>query len=227
MMRRLIFPIILGLAGIVVLCSLGIWQVQRMEWKNAILADISARMVGQGGPVPAILDPLRDKYSPVVALGRFTGQHMFVLSGMKDVGGGVQVISVLQTNDGRRLLVDRGFLSDQDKARPLTTADVQVTGNLHWPDEVTPYTPPPDAKTGLWFARDVPAMAAKMQTEAALIVARADTGDGIIPRPVDTQSIPNDHWGYAITWFLLAAVWAVMTLALIWRIAGPAATRRV
>jgi surfeit locus 1 family protein len=222
-MRRFLFPIVLGLAGIIVLCSLGIWQVQRMEWKNAILADITARMEGQPAPVPAVFDPARDKYSPVTASGRFTGQHMFVLSGMKDVGGGVQVISVLQTDDGRRLLVDRGFLSDQDKTRPLTTADVQVTGNLHWPDEVTPYTPPPDAKTGLWFARDVPAMAAKMQTEAALIVARAETGDGIIVRPVDTSSIPNDHWGYAITWFLLALTWAVMTAALIWRIAVPAA----
>ena len=32
--------------------------------------------------------------------------------------------------------------------------------------------------------------------------------------PVDTSTIPNDHWGYAITWFSLAAVWAGMTVAL-------------
>jgi surfeit locus 1 family protein len=51
-----------------------------------------------------------------------------------------------------------------------------------------------------------------------IIVARTDTGDGIEPIPVDTSSIPNDHWGYAITWFSLALVWAMMTGALIWRI---------
>jgi surfeit locus 1 family protein len=61
-------------------------------------------------------------------------------------------------------------------------------------------------------------MAQLLRTEAVLIVARQDTGDGIIPRPLDTSAIPNDHWGYAITWFLLAATWAVMTVALIWRI---------
>jgi surfeit locus 1 family protein len=51
-----------------------------------------------------------------------------------------------------------------------------------------------------------------------LIVASAPTGDGIVPVPVDTSSIPNDHWGYAIQWFLLAATWAGMTVFLLWRI---------
>jgi surfeit locus 1 family protein len=36
--------------------------------------------------------------------------------------------------------------------------------------------------------------------------------------PVDTSGIPNDHWGYAIQWFLLAATWAGMTVFLLWRI---------
>jgi surfeit locus 1 family protein len=61
-------------------------------------------------------------------------------------------------------------------------------------------------------------MATKLNTEPTLIVAREPTGDGITPVPVNTSTIPNDHWGYAITWFLLAAVWAVMTAALLWRI---------
>lgn len=226
-MRQIIFPILLGIAGITVLMSLGIWQVQRMQWKAAILADIDARLEGIAVQVPVSPNPQDDKYRPVAAQGAFTGEALYVISAMRDVGAGVQVMAVLQTNDGRRLLVDRGFLPDQDKARTLTQTEVQVVGNLHWPDEITPYTPPPDIKTGLWFARDVPAMAAKLGTEPVLIVARQDTGDGIIPRPVDSSSIPNDHWGYAITWFLLAATWAVMTVALIWRIRSGAVKGRV
>ncbi len=218
MQRRLIFPIVLGLGGIALLVSLGNWQVARMQWKNALLADINARLVGEAIPVPAAPTPEADKYRPVTAKGQFTGETLYVISGMKDIGAGVQVISVLASDDGRRLLVDRGFLPDQDKSKPLTTTDITVTGNLHWPEEVTTSTPPPDSKTGLWFARDVPAMAATLGTENLLIVASRDTGDAITPRRVDTSAIPNDHWGYAITWFSLALVWAVMTLALIWRI---------
>jgi surfeit locus 1 family protein len=35
--------------------------------------------------------------------------------------------------------------------------------------------------------------------------------------PVGIQGIPNDHLGYAITWFMLAAGWALMTGLLIFR----------
>jgi surfeit locus 1 family protein len=217
MLRRLLFPIVLGLGGMVLLLALGQWQVQRMHWKNALLADINARLQGAAVDLPANPSSDADKYRPVTVQGRFTGDVLYVISGMKDIGAGVQVVAVLATDTGRRVLVDRGFLPDQDKGKPLATTDITLTGNLHWPAEVTAQTPPPDAKTGLWFARDVPAMAAKLGAEPVLIVARSDTGDGIMARPVDTSSIPNDHWGYAITWFLLAAVWGVMTLALIWR----------
>ena len=141
-----------------------------------------------------------------------------MLSGKPMIGAGVQVISVLQTTDNRRLLIDRGFLKDDDKARALTVTDVEILGNLMWPRDSNQYTPPPDAKTGLWFGRDAVAMAAKLNTEAVMIVARTSTGDGIEAMPVDTSTIPNDHWGYAITWFSLAFVWAVMTAALVWRI---------
>jgi len=69
----------------------------------------------------------------------------------------------------------------------------------------------------MWFARDVPAMAEAMNAEPVLIIARSETGDGIEPMPVDSSAIPNDHLNYAITWFLLAFVWAGMTGLLLWR----------
>jgi surfeit locus 1 family protein len=93
-----------------------------------------------------------------------------------------------------------------------------VEGNLHWPEEVDGFTPAPDARTGLWFARDVPAMAEALGSEPVLIVARSPTAPGIEPLPVDTSHIPNDHLGYAVQWFGLAAVWLGMTAYLLWRI---------
>jgi surfeit locus 1 family protein len=43
----------------------------------------------------------------------------------------------------------------------------------------------------------------------------------LTPLPVNTATIKNDHWEYAVTWFLLAAVWAIMTLYLIMRTLRP------
>lgn len=217
MTKRMIFPLLLGLVGTVVLVSLGVWQLQRLAWKEAILADIDARIAAAPVSVPAFPDPEADRYLPVEAEGRFTGEHLDVLVSRKQIGPGVRVIEVFETSR-RRLLVDRGFVPDDLRAAPRDESATRVVGNLHWPQEVDGFTPPPDQKTGLWFARDVPAMAAALGAEPVLIVAREPTAQAIEPMPVDNSDIPNDHLGYAIQWFGLALVWMGMTAYLLWRI---------
>jgi surfeit locus 1 family protein len=217
MLRRMIFPLLLGLVGVGILCSLGIWQVQRMEWKRAYLAGIEARIGDAPVALPAAPDPEADRYLPVVAEGRFTGEALEVLSSTARDGVGVRVIEVFDIA-GRRVLVDRGYLPEDARSAKRSVTTARIEGNLQWPQDSDRFTPPPDAKTGLWYARDVAAMAQALGTEPTLVVARSPTGDGIAPMPLDTSGIPNDHWGYAITWFLLAAVWAGMTAYLLWRI---------
>jgi surfeit locus 1 family protein len=221
---RMISALVFGVFGTAVLCGLGTWQVLRMYEKRAQLDAIVAGISAPAVEVPVALDPEHDRYRPVYATGKFTGEVLYVLSGQPEVGAGVRVIEVFAFN-GRRILVDRGFLPEDQKARALTVSDAKISGNLMWPRDSDAYTPPPDAKTGLWFARDAVAMAAKLNTEVTFVVANASTGDGIEAMAVDTSSIPNDHWGYAITWFLLASAWAVMTAALVWRIRSAKGVR--
>lgn len=218
MLRRMIFPLALGLVGCAILISLGIWQMQRLAWKEAMLAEIEAKIHNAPLALPEAPDPARDRYLAVIAQGAFTGQVALVITSSRDGVAGVRVIEAFQTDTGRKVLVDRGFLPDEERTRAFAVEPAAVTGNLDWPRETDSYTPPPDAKTGLWFARDVPAMAKALGTEPTLIVAVGPVVDGIAPMPVDTSAIPNDHKGYAITWFSLAVVWAVMTGFLLWRI---------
>ena len=220
-MARFIFPLLLGVVGCAILISLGVWQVQRLEWKRAMLAEISAKIDGVPQDLPPEgTDTEALKHEPVQIAGGTTGQEILVLSGQKGVGAGYRVIDAFETGDGRRILLDRGFLPEADKGQPRPPTALIVTGNLHWPRESDAYTPEPDPKTGLWFARDVPAMAKQLGTEPVMVVARRVEGDaqGISPEPVTISGIPNDHLGYAITWFLLAIVWAGMTIFLLWRI---------
>ncbi|KFE35616.1 SURF1 family protein [Thioclava atlantica] len=220
-MTRYIFPLALGLLGCAVLISLGLWQMQRLQWKEAMLAEISAKIAGDPQALPPEgSDTLPLKYQPVQVRGRTTGQEILVLSGQKGVGAGYRVIDAFETDDGRRILLDRGFLPEAGKSDVRPPVPLAVTGNLHWPQETDSYTPAPDAKTGIWFARDVPAMAKALGTEAVLVVAAQVSGaaQGITPEPITITGIPNDHLQYAITWFLLAIVWAGMTIFLLWRI---------
>ncbi|MCA3439946.1 MAG: SURF1 family protein [Rhodobacter sp.] len=218
MTRRMILPLLFGLAGCAILIALGSWQMQRLAWKQAILAQISARLTDPPVALPAVPDPTVDKYLPVRVTGRFTGTGIDVLASLRGVGAGYRVIAAFQTDDGRRIMIDRGFLPEDQRDRPRKATVASILGTLHWPDETDSFTPPPDTARAIWFARDVPAMAAVLQTEPVLIVAREATGDGITPLPVDTQGIANNHLNYAVTWFSLAAVWAGMTGLLLWRI---------
>jgi surfeit locus 1 family protein len=217
-MRRYVFPVLMGIVGVAVLVSLGFWQLRRMEEKRVYLDEIEARIGNAPIPLPALAEEGPHKFQAVIVEGTFTGEYLEVLTGQKGASPGVMVVEAFVLPGGRRIMVQRGFVEEEVRAVPRAPHQAKVEGNLHWPDDTNSSTPAPDEKTGLWFARDVPAMAEKLRTEPTLIVASKPTGDGIAPMPVDTSGIPNDHWGYAIQWFLLAATWAGMTVFLLWRI---------
>ncbi len=221
-MRRFFFLLVVGAGGVAVLLSLGLWQVRRMHWKAGVIAAIEAEMVRPPVPLDTLAapDPVRDRYRPVTVSGRTTGQEALVLSGRRGEGAGFEVIAAFEAASGRRILLDRGFVPEAGRDGPRPPAAFTVTGNLHWPQESDRFTPPPDAAAGLWFARDVPAMAASLGTEPVMVVARdvEGPGQGVQPVPVDASTIPDDHGQYAITWFSLASVWAGMTAFFLWRI---------
>jgi surfeit locus 1 family protein len=216
-MRTFLFLIVVGLAGLGTLVSLGVWQLQRLEWKEGMIAQAERQMEADPMALPATPDPQTDRYLPVTITGSFTGEEAPVLTSDRISGPGFLIVGAFQTDDGRRILVDRGYVSEADRNLPRPPRQMQITGNLNWPDDMTSATPPPDRKTGIWFGRDVAAMAQALGTEPVLVVARSDTGDGVTPVPA-SASFRNDHLQYAITWFLLAAVWAGMTGAYLWRI---------
>ena len=212
-MRHILAPLLVGLAGAAMLVALGTWQMQRLDWKRGILTEISTTIAGDPQPLPVMVSPSEQRYQPVQLEGEIGAEALYVLVSVKRQGAGWRVVSPLETRDGRRLLVDRGFLPVQDKTTPLRAGPVTVQGNLHWPDDRNSSTPENDVAGNTWFARDIGAMAEALQTEPLLVVARdmSPPDAEVTPLPVDTDGIPNDHLQYAITWFSLAAVWLLMT----------------
>lgn len=217
MLKRMIFPIVIGVLGCGVLIWLGTWQLQRLAWKEGVLAEIRAEIGADPVPLPAAIDPSM-KYMPVTATGEIGSEELHVLVSRKQIGAGYLIIAPLTLTDGRRVLLDRGFVRDMEKDEERAGGQVTVVGNLHWPDDINSSTPEPDVGRNIWFGRNIPAMAEALDTEPVLIVARDSTGAGIEPMPVGIEGIPNDHLEYAITWFSLCLVWFGMTLFLLWRI---------
>ena len=215
-MRRILFLLIFGLAGLGVLLSLGIWQVQRLAWKQDVLAEIEDRISAAPVSLPLQVSADQDKYLPVTVSGVMEPAEVHVLVSLKQVGAGYRIIQPFNTG-GRTILIDRGFIPTTAKLAGRRNGQMEITGNLHWPDEIDSYTPEPDIDANIWFARDVPDLAAALGAEPVLLIARSQTDPNVTPLPVDTAGIPNDHLQYAITWFGLALVWAAMTGYFLWR----------
>jgi len=215
---RYLVPILFGLAGIAVLVSLGVWQVQRLAWKEGVLADIEARIAAEPVALPSDLNPDTDRYLPVEVGGTVGDKALRVLVSQKTVGAGYRVISAFDMG-GRRILLDRGFIKVAEDIPTAPEGEVVVRGNVHWPDDRNSSTPENDVDGNTWFARDLEQMAQVLNTEPLLVVARETSFSDapVTPLPVDTGNIPNDHLEYAVTWFGLAVIWAVMSGYFLWR----------
>ncbi|WP_322894746.1 MULTISPECIES: SURF1 family protein [unclassified Yoonia] len=219
MLRKIIFPLLLGLAGCGVLIWLGLWQVDRLAWKEGILDNINARIAADPQPFRTDVTEEADEYRPVTLSGAPTGPELHVLVSGTSAGTGYRVISRFETDDGLAILLDQGLLPLDDKDAAPLLAPMQVTGTLLWPDDQNSNTPDPDLAANIWFARNVETMAATLDTlPLMVVVSEATPADPrLTALPITTANIANDHLNYAITWFLLAIVWAIMTLFLIRR----------
>jgi len=222
MLRKILFPLILGVAGCGVLISLGLWQVERLAWKEDVLVGINARLAAAPAPLTTEVSESTNEYTRVTVSGTPTGEELHVLVSGTEAGTGYRVISKMQTPLGA-VLVDQGLLALENKAAAPLIAPMEITGTLIWPDDQNSSTPDPDIAANIWFARNVDTMSAALDTLPLMIVSTTSTpaDPRLTALPVNTATIKNDHFEYAVTWFLLALVWAIMSFYLILRTTRP------
>ncbi len=216
-MRRLAFLLIFGLGGASILISLGIWQVQRLAWKQDLLARIEAEIAAPPMPLAAALSPEFRRYAPVELTGQFGEGYIRMLASRKSIGPVYRIIRPFAVDGQGKVLVDTGWQPQSADVVGASGMRLKLIGNLDAPIEADGFTPDPDIAANIWFARDVPAMAEALGTDPVLVVLReapqtvSDSEWGVTPWPVDSAGIPNDHLQYAMTWFSLAAIWGLMT----------------
>jgi surfeit locus 1 family protein len=234
--RRLHALLAASTIGVLLLIALGVWQLERLEWKRALLADLS-RAIASDTPAldlaeaeaAAVRDPSRD-FLRVTLRGTFDHRLERYLFSTRGGEPGWQIITPLETSDGRLVLIDRGFVPDAYKdpgKRPesLVPGTVAITGLLRKRQEQGAFTPDNRPDQNQWYWPDVPALFASLGDSGAhiqepfLVQALPSPGQPALPRPIppDLAAIPNNHLGYAFTWFGLAVVLAVMTVLLIRR----------
>jgi surfeit locus 1 family protein len=234
--------VLLTVIGTAILLSLMTWQIRRLTWKEDLIATLEARLEAEPVPLPARFEPAVDEFRRVTVTGRFTGEtgaHGFAdaayLTTLRPHGPGYRVIQPFETETGRRVLVDRGYVplaakNEGAAARlptPYPEGPLALTAALRWPQAADFFA---DAEAGrndnVWLTRDVAVLAPLWDAEPLLLVAETATGATRFPLPLKPGvNLPNDHLEYAVTWGGMALVWSVMGGLLVWREWSRAAAR--
>ena len=224
--RDLVAPSIAAVCAFAVLVGLGTWQVQRKAWKDALIATMSERFAASPAALPpsaawAQLDPATDEFRRV----RFTGEllndreALVFTTGSSlrgDAGPGYWVFTPARVLD-RIVMVNRGFVPE-DRKDPATRPQgriigpVEIVGVMRWSELPGLFTPEADPANNRWFVRDSTAIAQQKGLEAVApfyVEQESPPAPGGLPRAGALQpSFPNNHLGYAITWYGLALVLA-------------------
>jgi len=233
------FPVgltIVTAIAMAILVGLGVWQLQRLKWKEAILAHVAALQTAQPIAAEPVLDGLahgRDAdftrvsvSCPGLAHAPFLELYAIGPNGQ----AGARLISACPVDGAshRSLLVDRGFVPDDVTARPKVdpadAAPTRVTGVLRKPDRPSFFAA--KNRPSRWFVRDIPAMAAALRAPSpAPIFLYAETSTNpefkaLTPAPLPSE-IPNRHFEYALTWFGLAAALACVYAGALFRRVRP------
>jgi len=224
--RGLLIPAIVVLAAFAVLIALGVWQLQRLHWKEDLIATLDRRLAALPVPLPARaqwprLDAATDEFRRVSLRASFRpGREARVYSGAAGLrddvkGPGYFVFAPAQLADGSVVVVNRGFVDNPNpdaslKPLGLSDAAIDLVGALRWPEQAGWFVTPYSERQDLWFTRDQRAMAAQYDwgdVAPFYIEQEGPVPSGGLPRPGRlTVKLRNDHFGYALTWFGLAAV---------------------
>lgn len=221
--RPRLMPTLFTVPGVLILFGLGIWQLQRLHWKEGLIARRDAAVAAAPIPPPPSLTAARGlEFHHVVAEGVFQNDKELFLAAASDNGGsGYQLLTPLAMTDGQTMFVNRGFIPLDLKERSKRAAGElsgtqRVVGLLRLapPEKPSFFLPDNRPDLNLWFWIDLRAMARQdglADPAPFYIDADKTPNPGGWPKGGITRlDLPNDHLQYAVTWFSLAVALAVI-----------------
>lgn len=222
--RPLLGPTLWFVPALALLIGLGVWQIERLHWKEDLIARVESRMAAPAASLDDVLVQglANAEWRHVSVRGTFLNNNEVYLFAPSLAGEpGYHVVTPLIVQGGDyAILVDRGFvpndLKDPRTRKQITDGEAWITGVVRLSQPPGLFTPVPDIASRVWYTKDVGAMAEEAGvTLLAPIIIEADgtPGAGAYPRGGQTRAdFSNNHLQYAITWFALALVLTVVYL---------------
>jgi surfeit locus 1 family protein len=220
--RPTLGPTLFTIPALMVLLGLGTWQVERLQWKQALIAEREARVSAPAIAVPSDSDIAALEFRRVKVTGHFLhDREMYLAARSLNGNAGFHVVTPFMAEDGIMVLVDRGWIP-LDRKDPATRVEGEVPGTVTIEGLIRQGGVPrwflPDNSPGknVWFYVDIAAMAVQSGISTArpfFIEAGAAKNPG--GYPIGGQSrveLPNNHLQYALTWYSFALTLVVIYL---------------
>ena len=228
-----LWPTVMTIPAVLIMLGLGVWQLQRLQWKSDLTARIAERTVQEPVAFDRLTsDPAQDEYRRVRLRGSFVhDKELYLAARSRNNNVGFQVVTPLVLTNGMAVLVNRGWVPSERKEpekRPegQIKGDTDVTALVRLSQKQGMMQPDNDAAKNVWFYIDVPEMkkAAGVATEIDYwFEADATPNPGGFPIGGQTRiQMPNDHLQYAVTWFVFAVTLTVIFLIYSYRRKEPA-----
>jgi len=206
---------------IAALIGLGVWQLERRTWKLTLIAHTEAMLAQPPVPAPG---PDRwsiigkdDVYRPVVVRGHYRTDADTLVQAVTELGGGFWVMTPFDTDRGFTLLVNRGFVPADRRTGIAPSPAVQsIHGLLRLSEPGGAFLRTNDPAADRWYSRDIAAIAARrgIGGVAPYFIDASEPKSGWPRGGLTVVRFRNSHLVYALTWFGLAALVAVMA----WRV---------
>ena len=227
------------LAGLI---SLGLWQVERLAWKEDLLARIAQRVSAQplvltsGDDIAKLAGETHD-YHPAVISATRSGASVFWFTQIENAPAdiapadrvGYHVLTPVKLADGTHILLDEGFIparfKDQIDAREESEQNLiqNLPVVIRWPDERNLFAAENELERGLVYVREAPQIGRHFSLVLPPVIVEAAQTSAAAnapwPRGGQTRiSLSNRHLEYAFTWFSLAAV--LVFISSLWHMRG-------
>lgn len=231
---KLLVPTVMVALSLPLLLGLGFWQLDRLSWKEGLLAAIAERATAPAVPIDQALDQAAGhmpggwselEYRHVSMRGRFANdKEMYLYAPNAELGPGYHVYTpFVMAEPQATLIINRGFVPEQlrapqSRAEGQIDGETEVTGLIRLPGTHARFVPDNDVTANLWFWRDFEGMIAAAYPAGSrpakvipLFIDAEGSAPGGWPKGgVTALVLPNRHLEYALTWFGLAAALAAI-----------------
>jgi surfeit locus 1 family protein len=198
-----------------ILLSLGIWQINRLEWKNDVISKIDAQEAIN--PMNVELDLKNPaEFKRGYLIGKFANITPIHVSPRTYEGKvGIHVLQPFKTNNGQYILVNRGWVDNQDINQINQSISTQkIAGYLKSPDEKNMFTPQNRPDNNLWYHIDFSEISKHYERDFIPLVFYLEKPNQETPLTFSGLPKPrNKHVQYASFWFSMAGLFSLLCIA--------------